>query len=141
MLARARNPVIIADVEVIRYHLQEQLKSLVDRSGIPIATMLMGKGAIDESHPQFIGLYMGNSSRDEVKLRIDDADCILEIGVFVSDLNTGGFSMQVSRRFCIAAQSDRVQIKSATYHNVFLGAFLESLTLKIERKDPNSLGA
>ncbi|BAZ10054.1 thiamine pyrophosphate binding domain-containing protein [Calothrix sp. NIES-4071] len=59
MLDKASKPVIIADLGVERYHLQEELRSLLDATGYPYATMTMGKGLLEETHPQFIGIYDG----------------------------------------------------------------------------------
>jgi indolepyruvate decarboxylase len=57
MIEASKLPVIVADVELKRYHLQKEFKALVDKTGIPFAVLMMGKTVIDESHPLFIGLY------------------------------------------------------------------------------------
>ncbi len=56
MLENASKPVIIADLGVDRYHLQEELRSLLSATGYPYATTTMGKGLLEETHPQFIGI-------------------------------------------------------------------------------------
>jgi len=68
--------VIIADVELIRYNLQSEFRDLLEASGFPFATLMMGKTVLDEEHKQFIGLYQGNRSRSYVQKRIEDADCV-----------------------------------------------------------------
>src|SRR5207253_1858946 len=43
MINAARKPVILADVEVHRFGLQEELIALIDRTGIPFAATILGK--------------------------------------------------------------------------------------------------
>jgi indolepyruvate decarboxylase len=38
--------------------------------------MMLGKTVLDESHPQFIGLYQGARSRPYVRQRVETADCV-----------------------------------------------------------------
>lgn len=128
MLLKSARPVILADVEIARYGLQKRLSALLSASGIPYATLMMGKCIVDEENPQNVGLYMGQHSRDYVRSRVEEADVVLQLGVFLTDLNSGGFSMQLDQRRVISATHHQVKISSATYHNVFLGDFIESLT-------------
>ena len=48
----------------------------------------MGKG-IFEKHPQFIGIYTGDVSSPYLRKRIDESDCIISIGVKLTDTITG----------------------------------------------------
>jgi pyruvate decarboxylase len=55
----------------------------------------MGKTAIDESHPQFGGIYVGTITLPEVKEAFESADFILSIGALKTDFNTA-----VSTLYC-----------------------------------------
>ena len=76
MLKSAALPIIVADVELIRFGLQGSSPHFLARTGLPYATMMLGKTVLDESHPQFIGLYQGDRSRDYARHRIENADCV-----------------------------------------------------------------
>lgn len=52
----------------------------------------MGKGIFPEKHPQFIGVYTGDVSSPYLRKRIDESDCIISIGVKLTDTITGGFT-------------------------------------------------
>ena len=78
---KAEKPVILADVGVDRYRLHQQLRDLLAATGYPYATLSMGKGLLEETHPQFIGIYNGAISEESVRRRIEEADCVLSIGV------------------------------------------------------------
>src|SRR3989449_4049497 len=57
MINGARQPVILADVEVHRFGLQDQVLKLARQTQIPVAATLMGKSVIGEQHPFYIGTY------------------------------------------------------------------------------------
>jgi indolepyruvate decarboxylase len=50
-LTKAKRPVILADVEVHRFGLADELAQLSERSGIPIAATILGKSVSGERHP------------------------------------------------------------------------------------------
>jgi len=63
LLNRSQYPIIVADGLVLRHQVERELRALVDSTGYPIACLMMGKGAVDEDHQQYIGLYGGLKSR------------------------------------------------------------------------------
>ncbi|MEH7244081.1 indolepyruvate decarboxylase [Bacillus thuringiensis] len=107
----SKNPIILADYEVNRYQLEKELKELMTITGFPIATLSRGKGIVDERHPQFIGIYNGDLSQPYVRERIDNSDCIMSIGVQLTDLTTGGFSHRFSDRNTIEINQGQIKIK------------------------------
>ncbi|WP_347986441.1 thiamine pyrophosphate-binding protein [Methylomonas sp. AM2-LC] len=139
MLNNARQPVIIGDVELIRFKLQQDFANLLDKTGFPYATMMLGKSVLSEQHPQFIGLFEGERSRDYVKNRVNSADCILQLGAVLTDFNTGGFTANLDETKTINANIRSVRIKHHYYENVSLHDFIAGLTEKISRRDPVTL--
>lgn len=134
MLSRAQNPVVIGDVELIRYDLQREFSALIEKSGFPYATMMLGKCVLDESNPQFIGLYQGDRSRTYVRDRIENADCVLQLGMLPTDLNTGGFSVQLQDERIISASFSSVRIKRHIFPNLLLKDFIVGLTSRISHR-------
>jgi len=139
MLNNAKKPIIIADVELVRYQLQKEFSEFLDKCGFPFATLMMGKTVIDEDHPQFIGLYQGDRSRQNVKERVENADCVLELGVFLSDFNTGGFTMKLNQKKIIRATIHTVYISNHSYRNIHLRDFLKGLCNKVDKRDSSTL--
>jgi len=139
MLNAASKPLIILDAEVTRYGLQKETESLINHSGLPFTVLMLGKTVVDESHPQFIGLYMGDRSRPYVQDRVNNADCVLEIGLVMSDLNTGGFTMKIDPKREIRVHYDRTKIKSHWFEKVAMKDFLVGLAAKLTKRDPSTL--
>ncbi len=123
-LNAAKKPLIIAGVEVHRFGLQDQVIQLAEQAGIPIATTILGKSAVDETHPLFVGLYEGAMGREEVTQYVEDSDCILMLGAFMTDINLGIYTAQLDVRNVIYATSEQLQISYHQFPNVPLGDFL-----------------
>jgi indolepyruvate decarboxylase len=61
--------------------------------GCPFATKTMEKCIIDESHPQFAGLYAGAVSAEKTRQIVEDAELVLDLGgISLNDETTAGFS-------------------------------------------------
>ena len=139
MLDQAQKPVVIADVELIRFKLQQAFAGLLDKTGFPYVTMMLGKTVLSEHHPQFIGLFEGDRSRDYVRKRVESADCVLQLGVLMTDLNTGGFTMHLDDSKTISANMHSVKIKHHYYKNVSLHDFILRLTETLSRRESETL--
>jgi pyruvate decarboxylase len=88
-LHAARNPVILVDACAIRHRVLEETHDLIDKSGLPVFVTPMGKGAVDETHANYGGVYAGDGSQPDVKDHVQSSDLILTIGAIKSDFNTG----------------------------------------------------
>jgi TPP-dependent 2-oxoacid decarboxylase len=139
LLEKAQRPVILAGVEFNRFHLQNKLLKLLETTGYPIATTMLGKSCISEMHPQFIGNYVGALSREYVRQRIETADCVLCLGAIMSDMNLGGYTAKLDDRKLINANSEKVKIKHHFYQPVYLGDFLDGLIANLQKKNSGNL--
>jgi len=135
MLDKAQKPIVIGDVELIRFKLQKEFARFLDKTGFPYVTMMLGKTLLSEHHPQFIGLFEGDRSRDYVKNRVESADCILKLGTLMTDFNTGGFTTNLDDSKMISGNIGYVKIKHHYYENVHLHDFILGLTEKLSRRD------
>ena len=128
LLEQSKLPIIIGDVELIRYKLQNDFAALLDKTGYPYVTMMLGKTILSEHHPQFIGLFEGNRSREYVSERVESADCILKLGALMTDFNTGGFTSNLDESKMISANIGFVKVKHHYFENVHLHDFIVGLT-------------
>ncbi|HEY3321849.1 MAG TPA: thiamine pyrophosphate-binding protein [Planctomycetota bacterium] len=139
MLENSRKPIVIGDVELIRFKLQEDFARFLKKTGFPYVTMMLGKTLLSEQHPQFIGLFAGDRSREYVRKRVESADCILQLGVLLTDFNTGGFTTNPDDSKTISGNIGYVKIKHHYYENVHLHDFIVGLTEKLSKRDSASL--
>lgn len=134
LLEKAEKPIILAGVEFHRFKLQDKLLKLLEVTGYPLATTILGKSSISEMHPQFIGTYVGALSREYVNQRVENADCVLCLGAIMSDMNLGGMTANLNPNNLINANSEKVKIKHHFYQPVFLGDFIDGLINKLSHK-------
>jgi indolepyruvate decarboxylase len=139
LLNQAQKPVVIGDVELIRFKLQKDFAGFLAQTGLPYVTMMLGKTVLSEHHPQFIGLFEGERSRAYVRDRVESADCILKLGTLMTDFNTGGFTTNLDDSNTISAHIRSVKIKHHYYENVSLPDFIHGLTEKLTHRDPATL--
>ncbi|MBI4861651.1 MAG: alpha-keto acid decarboxylase family protein [Candidatus Riflebacteria bacterium] len=128
LINRSSSPVVLAGVELLRFSLGSAVLQLVERVELPFATTVSSKSVLPELHPQFIGLYQGAWSRDTVRRQVESADCLLSLGVWRTDLDTGLFSFKIDPRRTIAATENQVCIRNHYYHGVRLDDFVRELT-------------
>jgi indolepyruvate decarboxylase len=127
MINRARRPVILADVEVHRFGLQKELLSLVEKSKIPVAATIMGKSVIRENHPFYLGVYEGAMGRDEVRRHVEESDCVIMLGAFMTDINLGIFTAHLDPARSISATTEKLSIRYHNFENVRFKDFLRGL--------------
>jgi indolepyruvate decarboxylase len=130
MLVAARRPMILADVEIHRFGLQDELLALAEQTGLPIATTILGKSVISEGHPLFAGVYEGAMGRAEVTECVEQADCLLMLGCFLTDINLGIFTAKLDPARCIDATSEDLRIRHHHYSEVRLDDFIRGLTAR-----------
>jgi indolepyruvate decarboxylase len=126
-LVNSRRPVIVAGVEIHRFGLQDSLLALAECVGIPITTTMLGKSVVGETHPLFAGIYEGAMGRREVTELVEQSDCVLMLGAFMTDLNLGIFTANLTPTRCIVATSEELQISHHHFHGVLLGDFIDRL--------------
>ena len=78
-IEQAKAPVLVIGAGANRKMTGRMLRQFVEKTGIPFLTTQMGKGVIDERHPQFLGCA-ALSAGDFVHRAVEDADVIINVG-------------------------------------------------------------
>jgi len=137
MINSAKKPVILADVEVHRFGLQNALLKLAEKTNIPVAATIMGKSVIGEQHPFYMGVYEGAMGRDDVRRYVEDSDCVIMLGAFMTDINLGIYTAQLDPARSIYATSEKLSIRYHTFENVRFKDFIRGLLkARLQRRAP-----
>lgn len=128
MLSQARRPVIVLGIQLVRLGLLDSVMAFAQRLGIPVATTLLSKSAIDETHPQFMGVFAGKMSRAEISDYIESSDCLLMLGAYISDMDTGVYSAHLDPAKVVHATSERLGVGRHVYEQVDFIDFVRQLT-------------
>ncbi|MCS7125195.1 MAG: biosynthetic-type acetolactate synthase large subunit [Candidatus Bathyarchaeota archaeon] len=107
LLASAESPMIIAGGGVIASNASQELLAVAELLMAPVATTLMGKGAIPENHPLATGLLGMHGTVASNRL-IQEADVVLAVGMRFSDRTTGKLE-----EFCSDAKIIHIEVDAA----------------------------
>ncbi|HWA98038.1 MAG TPA: thiamine pyrophosphate-binding protein, partial [Pirellulales bacterium] len=130
ILAASTKPIILAGVEIHRFGLQDEVIALAEATQIPIAATLLGKSVVRETHPLYVGLYEGAMSRAEVTQFVEDSDCLLLLGTFLTDIDLGIFTANIDPNKWIYVTSEQLRIRHHHYHDVVLADFIRELSAR-----------
>jgi indolepyruvate decarboxylase len=125
---RAQRPLLLVGIEAYRFKLAKEIVRLVEKMGVPCCTSVLAKGAFPMNHPLYMGVYVGSISPPEIRERVEQADLILSLGTFLTDIETGGrLPPEALRNRSIWAVENRVNVSFHTYTDVTLRDFVRGL--------------
>lgn len=127
-LQAAKNPAILVDACAIRHKVLDEVSNFVTRSNLPTFVAPMGKGAVDETLPNYGGVYAGSGSNEGVRERVESADLLLTIGAIKSDFNTTGFSYHIGQLNSIDFHSNFIKVRYSEYPGVGMRGVLRKIT-------------
>lgn len=91
LIQHARNPMVYCGGGIISGDASAELLEFVERTGIPVATTLMGIGCFPETHPLSLK-WLGMHGTVYANNAVNEADLLLAIGVRFDDRVTGKIS-------------------------------------------------
>ncbi len=133
-LAAARRPVVWTGAGILRRDRGGEAIALAERLGAPVVESVMGKGAVDETHPLVAGVYSGASSDAAVRRMVERADLVLELGVDINDINTGAFTLGVREERRVLADHTGLRVGYRDYPGVTLDDLLDGLRRRPPRR-------
>lgn len=133
-LHAAKSPIILVDACAIRHRVLPEVHSLIEKTNLPVFVTPMGKGAVNESHSTYGGVYAGNASLPEVTEAVESSDLILSIGALQSDFNTAGFSYRTRRLNTIDFHSTYCVVRYSEYPGVAMKGVLRKVVDRVDVK-------
>ena len=133
-LSRAQRPLVLVGIEAYRFKVAREIVKLVEKMGVPCCTSVLAKGAFPMNHPLFMGVYAGAISPPPIRARVEQADLIIGLGMFLTDIEMGGGQPpEALRHRSIWAVENRVNVSLHTYTDITLRDFVHAL-LRAELK-------
>ncbi|CAI3797976.1 Indole-3-pyruvate decarboxylase [Pseudomonas sp. MM223] len=114
-LAQPRRVSLIAGHLAERFAAKASVRAMVKTHGLMSASLLMGKGTLDEQAPTHIGLYVGGASAPAVKQAIEGCDLVIAVGVTFTDAVTGGFTDNLPRSKVLDIQPFSTRLNEVDY--------------------------
>src|SRR4029079_11681402 len=113
---------------VSRLGLEQEARAAIEAIGCPFATTSMEKCIIDESHPQFAGMYAGVLSAKDTREIVEGAEVVIDLGgISLNDETTTGFTTRLDPTRLISVGLNDVRIGGQVFGNVRLADTLAAL--------------
>jgi acetolactate synthase-1/2/3 large subunit len=141
LIRSAKRPVILGGHGIIESGAMEQVRTLAERTQIPVALTLLGLGAFPASHPLNLGM-MGMHGESWVNHAIQDADLLIACGMRFDDRVTGTTSTYAPKAKKIHIEVDPAEINKNVKVDVALTGdlreVLEQLLPRISSRDSSA---
>ncbi len=135
-IAGAKSPVLMVDVEIRRYGIEEQVAALARKLGLPVVTTFMGRGLLEAAPDVVAGTYLGVAGDPAVTQLVEDADLMLLFGVILSDTNFALSNRAPDPRRTILAAGREVQVGHHVYRDMPLADLIAGLDAHATRHAP-----
>ncbi|MHC9294489.1 alpha-keto acid decarboxylase family protein [Mycobacterium sp. LTG2003] len=119
---------VLADFLVHRMDCVDELNNLLAADTVPHATLMWGKSLVDESSPNFLGIYAGAASEDSVREVIEDAPVLVTAGVLFTDMVSGFFSQRIDPARTIDIGVNQSLVAGQVFAPLDMGAALDAVT-------------
>lgn len=109
LINSAKRPYILAGHGVQIAKAEDELLALAEKTGIPVATTLLGQSTIPTNHPLYVG-WLGMHGNYGPNVMTDQADVIIAIGMRFDDRVTGDASKYIKQAKVIHIEIDPSEI-------------------------------
>jgi indolepyruvate decarboxylase len=129
-IAAAKQPLIFAGVEILRFGLSDLLKQIIDASGFLYTTTTLGKTVLDEKGDKFIGTYADAASIESVLDVVHASDCVLTLGTIITD----DYLAFIESKYAdmVLANTSGIRAGYFKYGAVTMQDFMEALLAKFK---------
>ncbi|QES88485.1 alpha-keto acid decarboxylase family protein [Rhizosphaericola mali] len=100
----SQNISILSDYITERFGCISLVKSLLEKYNFPYATMTAGKGSLGEKNKNYLGIYAGSESSEQVLNYLENNQLLISIGCQFSDSLTNNFSNNIDAKLHIDIQ-------------------------------------
>ncbi|BBY13690.1 alpha-keto acid decarboxylase family protein [Mycobacterium marseillense] len=125
---------VLADLLVHRLQAIKELEALLAADVVPHATLMWGKSLLDESAPNFLGIYAGSASAPAVRTAIEEAPVLVTAGVVFTDMVSGFFSQRIDPARTIDVGQYQSSVAGEVFAPLEMGAALEALATILARR-------
>ena len=126
LIAASEKPVILAGHGITQSGAEAEVLAFAERLGIPIASTLLGLGAIPAGHPLSLGM-MGMHGESWVNQAIQQADLLLAFGMRFDDRVTGNLAHYAPNAKKIHVEIDPSEISKNVRADVALVGDLKAV--------------
>lgn len=137
LINNAKRPFMLVGQGVILSKAENELLAFAEKSGIPVASTLLGLGAFSTDHPLYMG-FLGMHGNYAPNVKTNDCDVLIAVGMRFDDRVTGDVSRYAKQAKIIHIDIDSSEINKIVKTEVAIHAdakeALAALTIRVEEK-------
>lgn len=138
LINEAKKPLALVGQGVILGNAEQELLKFINKSGIPVASTLLGLSAVPNNHPQYTGM-LGMHGNAGPNIKTNECDLLIGIGMRFDDRVTGAVNKYAKQAKVIHFEIDKAEINKIIYADVpVLGNVKETLAQIVEYVQPCS---
>ncbi len=89
LINSCKKPLVLAGHGILIAKAQEVFQEFIEKSGLPVASTLLGLSAMSVEHPNYVG-YLGMHGNYGPNVKTNEADLLIAVGMRFDDRVTGG---------------------------------------------------
>jgi acetolactate synthase-1/2/3 large subunit len=109
LLNSAQKPYMLIGQGIMLGHAEQALLEFAEKSGIPVASTLLGLGAFPNHHPLYVG-YLGMHGNYAPNVQTNQCDVLLAVGMRFDDRVTGDVSRYATQAKVIHIDIDAAEL-------------------------------
>jgi acetolactate synthase-1/2/3 large subunit len=109
LINQAKKPYILAGQGILLSGATEELKALSEKTGIPVASTLLGLGAFPTDHTNYVG-FLGMHGNYGPNVNTNECDVLIAIGMRFDDRVTGNVNRYAKQAKIIHIDIDKAEI-------------------------------
>ena len=109
LINNAKKPYLLIGQGILLSEAQNELMTFVEKSGLPVASTLLGLGAFPAKHPNYVG-YLGMHGNYAPNVLTNECDVLIAIGMRFDDRVTGDVSRYAKQAKLIHIDIDKAEL-------------------------------
>ncbi len=137
LINESKKPYLLVGQGITLSNAEQELLDFAEKSGIPVASTLLGLGAFPPNHPLYVG-YLGMHGNYAPNIKTNECDVLIAIGMRFDDRVTGDVSRYAKQAKIIHVDIDFAELNKIVTNEVSIHAdakeALSLLNSKVEKR-------
>lgn len=121
LINQAKKPYLLVGQGVLLSEASAELKAFVEKTGIPVASTLLGLGALPADHPNYVG-FLGMHGNYGPNINTNECDVLIAVGMRFDDRVTGNVGKYAKQAKVVHIDIDKAEINKIIKPTAFVHA-------------------
>jgi len=133
LIKEAKKPMMLVGQGIILSEAEEELIAFAEKTGIPMASTLLGLSAVPVTHPLYVG-YLGMHGNYGPNIKTNECDLLIAVGMRFDDRVTGNLDNYAKQAKVIHIEIDPAEIDKNVKTDVAIVADAKQALMSLTEK-------